>query len=64
MMIVGTTFILYATYSLLSYEFQTTIITLTLGYLLFGIGLYNFSKLNDKIALEKKRLFCPPIRNS
>ena len=64
MMIIGTSFILYATYALLSYEFQITFITLTIGYLLFGIGLYNFSKLNDKISLDKKRLFCTPIRNS
>ncbi len=64
MMILGATFIVYATYALLSYHFQTTFITLSIGYLLFGSGLYNFSKQNDKISLNKKRLFCPPTHYS
>ena len=53
--ILGSMFIFYATYALLSYHFQATLLAVTLGFSLLGVGLYMFSKQALPLIFDKKK---------
>ena len=55
LIVVGSLFILYATYSLLSYEFEAAFIAVGLGYTLLGYGIYLFSKQNIPLVFNKNK---------
>ncbi len=51
----GSLFILYATYALLSYHFQTTFISVAVGFTLLGFGIYMFSKHDIALIFDKRK---------
>ena len=55
LIVLGSIFIMFATYELLSYHFQATFMAITVGYILFGLGLYKFSKQNIPLVFDKKK---------
>jgi len=55
LIILGTFLLSYATIALLSYQFQDTLWSITLGFLFTGIGIYTFSKQALPHTFDKEK---------